>query len=347
MELILDDSKLLKDKLERERYIDKVHVLDKVKSLKMLPDDTFITANMVADYYEVDYDVINKVWQRYRDELTEDGCRVLTGNDLKAYKDFLKGQGVLLKSRKAVMLANRRGILRIGMVLKDSVVAAKVRTYLLNMENMALAVKHQSLGNQPLDGSVRMEVTTLEENAKLLQIMYSMNQHLIQQRRELNALRDAIQKQSEEIEQLKNEQAALDINLSGTVTAETIATKLELFSVNDKPHKMFINHVANHLKFGVDPLKVGEGYKDDYVHVVLSKSYDDKIVPTVRYTEKAFQKIANYIDQFFVPVAKFIISGRRKGEFDRCEFRLTQNGITFKFNERTYLKYSQPRGRQS
>lgn len=121
----------------RDQFVEKVEVLDKVKELVFLPDGENMTLRQVADYYEVDIEVVRKVVQRHKDELTSDGMQILKGSQLNRYKASLQVVVPELKKVPSTQLLPRRAILRLGMVLRNSVVAEKVRTYLLNMEERA------------------------------------------------------------------------------------------------------------------------------------------------------------------------------------------------------------------
>lgn len=121
---------LIESKSLRESVINKVDVLDKVKSLQMLPDDIHITVEMAAIYFEVERKIIEKTVQRNRDELELDGLKVLSG---KRLSDFKSASGINSRT-PSLTLIPRRAILRMGMLLRDSEVAKLVRSYLLDNE---------------------------------------------------------------------------------------------------------------------------------------------------------------------------------------------------------------------
>lgn len=142
-ELLLTETK---QKELREQYIDRVDVLEKVKSLIMLPDIELMTVAQVADFYEVDVEAIQKVYQRNRTEIKEDGVvglssKYLIGqvvqldivNRTKTYAEvkFKDGTKLILPNR-GIKAFSKRAVLRIGMLLRDSKVAKEVRTQLLN-----------------------------------------------------------------------------------------------------------------------------------------------------------------------------------------------------------------------
>lgn len=130
----------------RDRMAGRVDVLDKVKALTLLPDDLYVTTKMAAEYYEVNHDVLRNLLNYHRDEFEADGVKLLTGKDVMEYKARiyamnLSNENHSLKEVKAirshVKLIPRRALLRIGMLLRDSHVAKQVRSYLLNVEEIA------------------------------------------------------------------------------------------------------------------------------------------------------------------------------------------------------------------
>lgn len=131
-ELVLTESRTM-----RAQTADRVDVLDKVKALALLSDGVHATADGVASYFEVHDDVIKKVVQRHREELTENGLRVLRGEELRDFvRDNLSFANGATKVR-SLSVFNRRTILNVGQLLTESIVAKQVRTYLLDVEEIA------------------------------------------------------------------------------------------------------------------------------------------------------------------------------------------------------------------
>jgi hypothetical protein len=87
-------STLIESKTLRDEYAGKIAVLEKVKALILLPDGMHATVEMTASYYEVGKEAINSVIKDRRDELEEDGLRVLRGDGLMSFKDM----GVISKN---------------------------------------------------------------------------------------------------------------------------------------------------------------------------------------------------------------------------------------------------------
>lgn len=116
----------------RANYADRDHLLDKVKKLSLLPDDTHATTELVARYYEVPVDTIKKLVERNREELEGNGYRVLEGETLSDFKSLNR-----IDARRSLAIFSRRAVLNVGMLLRDSQVARALRTYLLNVEQLA------------------------------------------------------------------------------------------------------------------------------------------------------------------------------------------------------------------
>jgi hypothetical protein len=144
----MNELQLVEQKEIREQYIERIDILDKVKTLLLLPDISLATIEQVASYYEVKIDAI--VWhlRKNEDELKSDGYIVWKAEDfknefnseLKIYTnrgnfeiEFNSGQREKFSPR-GVGLFTRRAILRIGMLLQDSKIAKEIRTQLLNIE---------------------------------------------------------------------------------------------------------------------------------------------------------------------------------------------------------------------
>lgn len=128
-ELALTESRSL-----RQQYADRTDVLGKVKALAMLPDGMHATTDMVASYYEVGVEAIKSVVRRNRAELEENGRRVIAGAELQ---EFAVGVNLTLTPRGSLAVFNRRAILNVGQLLAESPIARAVRTYLLDVEEIA------------------------------------------------------------------------------------------------------------------------------------------------------------------------------------------------------------------
>lgn len=139
------DLTLATARAERDALAARTDVLDKVGVLRTLPDDMHVTTEMAAEFFGVTVDVIRQTVTRNRDEFDEDGYRVVTRS---AFVGMLEeSDGLSLSSANSFALFPRRAVLRIGMLLRDSLVARKVRDYLLDSEQAV-----QSMPVEPLSG---------------------------------------------------------------------------------------------------------------------------------------------------------------------------------------------------
>lgn len=142
----MNETQFIDDRTLRDNSVNHYEVLERVKNLLLIPELDVMTTEQVADYYEVDYDAVKKVYQRNADELESDGMHI------EKMENFLKGQNVSFQKErnKAILTYDngitfsvtnrglkvfpRRAILRVGMLLRDSTIAKEVRTQLLNIE---------------------------------------------------------------------------------------------------------------------------------------------------------------------------------------------------------------------
>lgn len=123
--------------MERDNLVNRVEVLERVKNLLLLPELEMATTRQVSEFYNVDMETIKSLVKYHRDEISNDGYKVITGEELKATKVENKPQlekyGIGLRT-PSLALFPKRAILRVGMLLRDSEVAKEVRTQLLNIE---------------------------------------------------------------------------------------------------------------------------------------------------------------------------------------------------------------------
>ena len=129
----MKDIEIIENKSTRERLISNIGVLDKVKDLLLLGDSEYATTQQVADYYEVDISVIQKLVSRNKVELESNGLKLNTKNEIQN----LIGQDVKLEiviPNRGMKLFPKRAILNVGMLLRDSQVAQEVRSRLLDIE---------------------------------------------------------------------------------------------------------------------------------------------------------------------------------------------------------------------
>jgi hypothetical protein len=109
-------------------------ILNRVKSLyfALWKGLGTATTSQMAEFYEVPTDSVQKVIQRHRDELESDGVKIVKGKDIKALYS-LGLDGLSIPDATTILTVwTPRAALRLGMLLRDSTVAASVRTSLLD-----------------------------------------------------------------------------------------------------------------------------------------------------------------------------------------------------------------------
>lgn len=150
----ISEETMISNKELQEQYISRVDVLDKVKGLFLIPSMECMTPKQVADYYEVPVDTIRTTYKMNRKELVSDGAVTHPIKDIKSligcestYQNITNCRGgieIKIDENTKVFIPNtgvilfpKRAILRVGMLLRDSVIAKEVRTQLLNIVEVA------------------------------------------------------------------------------------------------------------------------------------------------------------------------------------------------------------------
>lgn len=132
----MSDLTLPEARAARDSLAARVDVLDKVGVLATLPDDTHVTTDMVATFYAVDRETVLTVVKRNREEFDDDGYRIVTRSEF--FETFNPNVSNLDPRARLIALFPRRAVLRVGMLLRDSPVARRVRDYLLDTERPAV-----------------------------------------------------------------------------------------------------------------------------------------------------------------------------------------------------------------
>ena len=162
-EIKVTEQQIIDVKGIREKCIENVEVLAKVKNLFLIPEMEVMTTKMVADYYEVDIGAIKMCYQRNKDEINSDGVLHKKLGDMQLER---KKQDVTIVNYQTKIVINypncsievpnagitvfsQRAILRIGMLLRDSKIAKEIRTQLLNtFENSTIEQKTSSIDEE-------------------------------------------------------------------------------------------------------------------------------------------------------------------------------------------------------
>lgn len=140
----MKELEILENQSTREGFIDQVGVLGKVKDLLLLGNSEFATTQQVADYYEVGLEAIKAIIFNNKEELISNGLKDLTGKNTKEvlgscgiqlanHKGYFTANGIKMNNRNN-LLFQKRSILNVGMLLRDSKIAKEVRSRLLDIE---------------------------------------------------------------------------------------------------------------------------------------------------------------------------------------------------------------------
>ena len=133
----MNENELLEKEELRNKLVDRYDILEKVRELLLIPSTEFATTQQVADFYEVEKKTIEKVVERNNDELVNDGMITLTGKEAKEKlgkynvkiinkRGYFELNGVKMSNR-ANTLFPRKAILKVGLLLQDSVIADKIK----------------------------------------------------------------------------------------------------------------------------------------------------------------------------------------------------------------------------
>ncbi|PIC71134.1 hypothetical protein CSV77_03590 [Sporosarcina sp. P16b] len=153
-ELVLIESRTMRD-----QHVYRDEILEKVKVLPTLPNTIEITTEMAANYYDVPVETIRSIIKRNRREFNDYGeIRVLKGAALSVFKAEVQDE-LLFKGVNALTLLNRRGLLRLGMLLTESEVARSVRNYLLNVEEVSDLAQRQWAVEREIGKRERRQLT--------------------------------------------------------------------------------------------------------------------------------------------------------------------------------------------
>lgn len=94
-----------------------------------------MTTRQVAEYYEVTQEVIRDNIRRNREELEQNGMKFKKYSEIKDQVNC-ENFSHLKISRQGTNIFSKRAVLNIGMLLRDSEIAKRVRSALLDLEEI-------------------------------------------------------------------------------------------------------------------------------------------------------------------------------------------------------------------
>ncbi len=142
--IIPNELVLIESRTARQQYGNRIDVLEKVRAIPFLPDDLHVTTEGVAAFFDVSIKTITSLVLDHRAELESNGYDVISGARLNSFKEFSQ-----IRSRtRSLALFDRRTLLNVAMLLRDSEVARQVRRYLLDSEQAVREIEIEALSRR-------------------------------------------------------------------------------------------------------------------------------------------------------------------------------------------------------
>ena len=166
--ILLESQSARNEKLTALTQDSALDHLNKAKSLVMAmwQGTGAATTEQMADYYDVSIDTVQSCIKDNREEFGSDGLHVAKGKDLKALKNIVMSRKDItdLENIHRLTIWTPRAALRLGMLLRDSVIAKQIRTLLLDL---AQVVPQQQ--EQIYELQLRLELAQAERDAAIAQ----------------------------------------------------------------------------------------------------------------------------------------------------------------------------------
>lgn len=171
MKLNLIGSKEDRQYVMEQNNVGEINLIDMLKKYGEVAD--YMTEPMVANIFKTEGSTTIKLLAtRHEDELKEYGYRVITGQELKEYKerDRVTGCNSVKPNARSLRLYPIKAVILMGMMLTESVVAAKLRRDIMN-----------KIFNPKDDLEQRMErmENTVFKFEKMMEQLIEMNKNLI------------------------------------------------------------------------------------------------------------------------------------------------------------------------
>lgn len=209
------ENELIEQKELREKMIDRVEVLDKVKELILLPNTEFATTEQVSDYFKTTKDNIKQTKIRNEEEFGLDGVKHYKHKEIK---EIVNSDNVSpLKIPPAgTLLFPKRAILRMAMLLRDNEIAKEIRTRLLDVVQDVSEGKDDIIDN--IVDEINEEIRLQMELGKA--ICEGNMSEVVRITTEINAIKN------NRIVELKEEIDALKTNALTIVESRVVINKL-------------------------------------------------------------------------------------------------------------------------
>lgn len=300
-----NENQLLENKQMREECVGRIEVLNKVKELLLLPNTDFATTEMVANYYEVSTDSIRQIKVRNSDEIESDGAKMYKYKEIKEKLDS-DTMSQLKIPRTGTVLYTKRAILRIGMLLRDSLVAREVRTQLLNGFDNAVDEDKVELFTRDIDEEMKL-------NLELAQAFASGDQTKM-----LIASQNLNNFKNRKIKELEDENGKLRIFLGDAeiFTKTSLANKLDT-------HPTTMSKVLKEENIYTKTCKVSESFKSKFPNIKIiqetKEDYRDK--DGVKHTKTDWQ----WTKQGVFELIKYLLDKKRVIKTENNQYKLCKS----------------------
>ncbi len=140
MTILSQDVVLVESRSAREQRLSRLTNDDATAKLQaqglvmaLWKGDRVATTAQIAEFYQVAEDTVQSFIKKHRDELESDGLKIVRGKDLRDVVSLFDTSS----KAPSLTLWNPRAALRLGMLLRDSLIAKAVRTALLDTAEKA------------------------------------------------------------------------------------------------------------------------------------------------------------------------------------------------------------------
>lgn len=131
----MQSVELLENKELRFKNLEKIDVLEKVGCLLLSPNKEAATTKQVAEFFEVNLETIQKLIQRNKEELENNGLFILKGIELKEFKSSLDNTYTgLSKINRELILLKTKTILKLAFLLTSSEKAKQLKQEVFNYD---------------------------------------------------------------------------------------------------------------------------------------------------------------------------------------------------------------------
>ncbi|MCY8944182.1 hypothetical protein [Bacillus atrophaeus] len=199
---------------EREQYMDRIDVLDKIKNLKMLGDRKHTSIKILSEYFGLSIPTLSTYIKRNNETLTKDGLKMLEGLELEGFKHKYNMPGKFVK----LNIIPKRAVLRLAMLIKNSETAIEIRKDLTSkedgthQESVPTLIKEKQVA-APASNTVVFNEMLVANNMQILNEVKNMLTPIFNMQQSVQNMTETSTK---EIFDLKNEILSLKHEKTGT-----------------------------------------------------------------------------------------------------------------------------------